>query len=99
MLRVLGIIVLLGVYIASIIDVVRTPSLQVRRLPTFVWLLIVLLLPVVGGAIWWIFGAARKPRRSGARAPEDDPRALKEIGDEAWRQRMRKMRESGEPKD
>lgn len=94
MIRVIAIIVLLGVYIASIVDVVRTPSLHVRRLPTFVWLLIVLLLPVLGGAIWWVFGSARQPKR--VQSPDDDPRAMKQIGDEAFRQRMQRRRDAQE---
>ena len=56
MLRVVLIIVLLGIYIASIIDVLRTPSAESRRLPRFVWLILVIVLPVIGGALWWLLG-------------------------------------------
>jgi len=97
MLRVALIIVLLGVYIASIIDVIRTPSLESRRLPVFVWLLIVILLPVLGGCIWWLLGRVwpdqgRKPVAS----PDDDPRFLRHLEDEAWKRRMRERRGDGQ---
>lgn len=98
MLRVVLIIVLLGVYIASIIDVIRTPSLESRRLPVFVWLLIVILIPVLGGLIWWLLGRVWPDRgRRGKRisSPDDDPRFLRQLEDEAWKRRMRERR-SGE---
>jgi hypothetical protein len=70
MLRVVLIIVLLGIYIASIIDVLRTPSAESRRLPRFVWLILVIVLPVIGGALWWLLGRVWPQR--GAEGGDDD---------------------------
>jgi membrane protein YqaA with SNARE-associated domain len=98
MLRVALIIVLLGVYIASIIDVIRTPSLESRRLPVFVWLLIVIVLPVLGGIIWWFLGRMwpdRGRRRRQVVSPDDDARFLRQLDDEAWKRKMRERR--GDP--
>jgi len=95
MLRVALIIVLLGVYIASIIDVIRTPSLESRRLPVFVWLIIVIVLPVLGGAIWWLLGRVwpdRGRRRKQVASPDDDARFLRQLDDEAWKRKMRERR-------
>lgn len=95
MLRVVLIIVLLGVYIASIIDVVRTPSRESRRLPVFVWLIIVVVLPVLGGAIWWLLGRVWPDRRRGRKqiaSPDDDARFLRQLDEEAWKRKMRERR-------
>jgi membrane protein YqaA with SNARE-associated domain len=93
MLRVVLIIVLLGVYIASIIDVIRTPSRESRRLPKFVWLIIVIALPVLGGALWWLLGRVWPERqRKRIASPDDDARFLRQLDDEAWKRKMRERR-------
>jgi hypothetical protein len=96
MLRVVLIIILIGVYIASIIDVVRTPSRESRRLPVFVWLLIVIVLPVLGGLIWWLLGRVwpdRGRKRRTIASPDDDPRFLRQLDEEAWKRKMRERRD------
>jgi hypothetical protein len=98
MLRVVGILLLLAIYIWFIIDVIRTPAPQARSLPKLVWLLLVVLIPLVGGVLWFFLGRARPApgsrfgRRRGPQAPDDDPNFLKKVDEEAWRQRMRKRR-------
>jgi len=103
MLRVVLIIVLLGVYIASIIDVIRTPSADARRLPKFVWLLIAIVLPVIGGVLWWLLGRVwpnrGRRRRKQISSPDDDARFLRQLDDEAWKRRMRERRQEGTPGD
>lgn len=98
MLRVVGILLLLAVYIWFIIDVIRTPRPQVRSLPKWLWFLLVILIPIIGGVLWFIWGRAKPApgsrfgRRRGPRAPDDDPNFLKKVDEEAWRQRMRQRR-------
>lgn len=101
MLRVLAVLVLLAAYISFVVDVVRTPGSVVRTLPKAVWLLVVVLVPIIGGLLWTAFG---RPRGTvawfGTRriaAPDDDPAFLKALEDEAWRRRMRErhMRDDG----
>lgn len=98
MLRVIGILVLIALYISFIIDVLRTPRAEVRSLPKPLWLLIVILVPIVGGVLWWLFGRSRSAggSRWGRRAPsapDDDPTFLKQLDDDAWSERMRRRRE------
>lgn len=100
MLRVAGIIVLLAVYIWFMVDVVSSPKSAVRNLPKGIWLLIVVFLPIIGGAIWVLFGRT-KPIGGGWRqrrtpsAPDDDPRFLAKLDEDAWKKRMRERRGEG----
>ena len=102
MLRVAGVLFLIALYIYFIIDVLRTPSNQTRALPRWVWLLVVVLVPILGGLIWFFFGRAlpsggsRWRRGREPLAPDDDPRFLKQLDDDAWAERMRRRREQGE---
>jgi len=101
-LRVVLILLALAVYIWFIIDVARTPSTSTRTLPKYVWLLIVILLPLVGGVIWFLAGRPKpdRPRRGRRRrgpvAPDDDPAFLRRLEDDAWAERMRRRREEGD---
>jgi hypothetical protein len=96
MLRVLGVIILIALYISFAVDVARTPRSEARALPKWLWLIIVLVLPIVGGVLWLILGRPRYPgtrwRRRAPLAPDDDPRFLRKLEEEAWRERMRRRR-------
>jgi len=97
-LRVAGIIVLLAVYIWFMVDVARSPKSSVRNLPKGIWLLIVVFIPIIGGAIWVLFGRTKPIGGEGRRgrkapsAPDDDPRFLAKLDEDAWRRRMRERR-------
>lgn len=101
MLRVVSVLVFLALYISFIIDVLRTPSSEARGMPKAVWLLVVILLPVLGGLLWFFLGRPRPApgsrfgRRRGPMAPDDDPKFLKRIDEEAWREKMKRRR--GDP--
>ncbi len=98
MLRVLGILVLIALYVSFVVDVVRTPRADVRALPKLLWLVIVVILPILGGILWFFFGRTRPApgsrwgRRRRPVAPDDDPRFLKQLDEDAWRRRMRERR-------
>ncbi len=99
MLRVALVLLGLAVYIWFIVDVLRTPGASTRTLPKFVWLLIVILLPLLGGLIWLIAGRPKldrpgRRRRRGPIAPDDNPAFLRQIGDDAWAEKMRRRRET-----
>lgn len=106
MLRVAGAILLIALYIYFAIEVLTTPKQSVRTLPKAVWLVVVLLIPVVGGVLWFFAGRPRRgrgPRFGGRRrtvAPDDDPNFLRRLDEEAWRERMKRRRgqsDDGQP--
>lgn len=102
MLRVAAVILAVAVYIYGIIDVARTPRGETRTLPKFVWLLVVIVLPLLGDALWFALGrvwgspGSRRGRRRGPLAPDDDPTFLKHLDDEVWSKKMQRRR-GGEP--
>lgn len=97
--RSIPILIILGLAIYSFFDVLKTDDSRIRRWPRTAWLVIVLV-PVLGAALW--FGIGR-PRRSRDRydppriislkpnsrpvAPDDDPSFLRRLDEEAWRKK------------
>jgi hypothetical protein len=87
----------------ALIDALQTRRDDVRSLPKWLWLIVILLVPLFG-AIAWIY-AGRPPRvrsladsvdvRRGPVAPDDDPAFLRTLDDATWSQRMRQRRERG----
>jgi hypothetical protein len=60
--------------ILAVVDCVLTERDAVRALPKPLWLLVVILLPVIGGLLWFVIG--RGPARLAVRRrppPDDDP--------------------------
>ena len=101
MIRVAGVLLGLAFYIYSIIDVLRSDKSLTRTLPKYVWLVIVIVLPILGGLFWLLLGriwpagglGGRARRGSGPGAPDDDPKFLRKLDDDVWVDKMRKRRE------
>jgi len=97
MLRVVLVLLVVALYIYFIIDVARTPKGQARTFPKWLWMLLVILLPLVGGVLWLLLGRARPQgggfrRKRGPVAPDDDPRFLRKLDDDVWSKKMRRRR-------
>lgn len=86
--RVIAAIALVAFTIYCVVDAVQTQDEQVRGLPKPLWILMILLFPLVGGAAWLIAGRPRSiletifgPRTPrvdrGPVGPDDDPDFLK----------------------
>jgi Phospholipase_D-nuclease N-terminal len=79
MLRVLFYAIPLVLAIYAIVDCLQTPDSELRGLPRFGWLVLIVLFPIIGSVVWLLAGRARggaeRPRLAwptvpGAGAPE-----------------------------
>ncbi|GAA2445367.1 hypothetical protein GCM10010191_72830 [Actinomadura vinacea] len=88
-------LILIGVWLFGLFDVLSTDESDVRYLPKFGWLLIVLLGLLPGAVLWLLLGRARRPHGPSAgplpgtatarppaeapKGPEDDPAFLRDL--------------------
>lgn len=69
MSRALPLLLLLGFLVYCLVDCFQTPEEQVKNLPKVVWILLILIVPVVGGVVWLVAGhawGATGPGRGGS---------------------------------
>lgn len=87
-------LLLIAFWVYSIVDCALQPPTRHRGVSKPVWLVIVVLLPVIGGVLWLVVGRSR-PRPAGAfRAPDDNPEFLGRIGSISDQdERIRRMEE------
>lgn len=66
-----AVIVAVVITVFSVVDCAFTERRQIRALPRWVWLLLILVVPLAGAALWLVIGR----QRSGGRpiGPDDDP--------------------------
>ena len=58
----------------SVVDCATMPRDRVRGISKPSWIIAILLLPVIGGLLWWIIGRVRAPKAAPrGSAPDDDP--------------------------
>ncbi|WP_374975447.1 PLDc N-terminal domain-containing protein [Microbacterium trichothecenolyticum] len=67
-------------WVFTIVDCAVQPPTRHRGVSKPVWILIVVLLPVLGGLLWLIVGRGRASSVASRRAPDDDPEFLGRIG-------------------
>lgn len=68
------------VWVYSIVDCAMQPATRHRGVSKSAWMFIVILLPVVGGLLWFLVGRARTSQLARSIAPDDDPAFLGSIG-------------------
>lgn len=97
MTRVLLILALVATafWVFTIVDCAVQPSTRHRAVSKPVWMVIVVLLPVLGGILWFTIGRSRAGAASTAgRAPDDDPEFLGRIGAQSDQdERIRRLEE------
>jgi Phospholipase_D-nuclease N-terminal len=72
---VVGVVIAALVFtIFALVDCALTERTRVRGMPKALWLLVVLVLPVLGGVLWFLIG--RGPLRRRSLPPDDDPTFL-----------------------
>jgi hypothetical protein len=88
LLRGLPVLIELGLLVYCLIDAIQTPGEDTRNLPKGLWILIIIVLPIVGGIAWLVAGRPLRPvgpprttgypeyERVRPLAPDDDPQFL-----------------------
>ena len=89
-------LIAVAVLVLALIDLVRIENERVRALPKPLWVVIVVVLPVVGPALWFLLGRERhgrvRPAARGPVAPDDDPDFLSRLNREKQQEeRIRKL--------
>ena len=86
------VIVALSIYAA--IDSLMTDKSRTRGLPKWLWVIVILFLPVIGALLWFTLGKDKRGRKSAPRqtAPDDDPEFLRRLGtDKEQEERIRRL--------
>ncbi|MGX5694861.1 PLD nuclease N-terminal domain-containing protein [Agromyces soli] len=82
-------------WIYTIVDCALFDRLRVRGLAKGWWVAIAVLLPVVGGVLWFMIGRGRRSAvrsHGGQFAPDDDPEFLRRLGTDAQQEdRIRRL--------
>jgi hypothetical protein len=63
-------------WVYSIVDCALQPATRHRGVNKTAWMFIVVLLPVLGGLLWFVIGRGRRSVAAARRAPDDDPEFL-----------------------
>jgi uncharacterized membrane protein YgcG len=63
--RALPLLLLVGFLVYCLVDCAQTPEERVKLLPKVIWIILILLIPVVGGLVWLVAGHAWGPAGSG----------------------------------
>lgn len=92
----LGLVVaILTIY--SLVDCALFDRTRVRGLPRWVWIFVIILVPIIGPLLWLIVGHGRRSKAGGGRttrsvAPDDDPDFLKGLDrDKEQQARIRQL--------
>ncbi|MBP1326844.1 hypothetical protein JOF28_002076 [Leucobacter exalbidus] len=70
---IIGIVIAVAFTLFALVDAAMTDHNRARGVPKSVWVVLIVLLPVIGGILWFVIGkgdSAMVPPR----APDDDPR-------------------------
>lgn len=82
-IAVIASIVILALMIFSILDCARTAESQIRSLPKWAWLVIIIFVPGIGSLAWIIAGRpkgnGRGRRKRKIIPPDDNPDFLKKL--------------------
>ena len=109
MLRVVVPILLLVVFVYGLIDLIRTDARQTRGISKPAWIVVQIVLPLIGAALWFLIG---RPRGSAAAspatyshptAPDDDPDFLRNLElrrrNQAETDRLKKLKDELDAKE
>lgn len=69
-------LIVLVAEIAALVNCILTPESRVRGMPKALWILLILILPAIGAALWFGVGKTPAPTVVRRSAPDDDPAFL-----------------------
>lgn len=100
-MRYLPFAVLAVAMIYTLVDCVRADGGHVRALPKTAWFVVILVLPVIGIVLWFLFGRPQSVAATSAPAPrplspDDDPRFLSDLAEQRRRERVAERRREAE---
>ena len=76
MLRFLPVVVEIALLVYSLFDCVQAEESEIRNLPRFAWLLLIVIVPVIGPIVWLVAGRPPRPAPWRASASSGDQRTL-----------------------
>lgn len=86
--------VVVAFWIITVVDCAIQPPTRHRGVSKPIWILIVVLLPVLGGILWLAVGRTRRSTIAARRAPDDDPEFLGTLGARSdQEERIRRLEE------
>lgn len=107
--RLVAAIIILLVFVYGLVDVIRTDGRYVRGISKPAWIVVMVVLPVVGAILWFIFGRPYGGRTAAQNfpghpvAPDDDPEFLRNLEtrrrNQTEAERLKKLREELEEKE
>jgi hypothetical protein len=106
--RVLVAVVVLAIFVYGLVDVIRTDKHLTRGISKTSWIIVMVVLPVVGAALWFIIGRPRAgspaPQSySHPTAPDDDPDFLRNLElrrrNQAEADRLKKLKDELQAKE
>lgn len=73
---IIGIVIAVAFTLYALVDAAMTDGSRARGVSKPVWVLLVVVLPVIGGVLWFLIGKGQARPAGSARpaAPDDDPR-------------------------
>lgn len=84
----------LAFWVFSIVDCAAQPPIRHRAVPKPVWILIVVLIPILGGVLWFAIGRVSAKKLASSPAPDDDPAFLGTLNSRsAQDERIRQLEE------
>lgn len=72
---IIGIVIAVAFTLYSLVDAAMTDGSRARGVPKPAWVVLIVVLPVLGGILWFVIGKGEPaPARPRPTAPDDDPR-------------------------
>jgi hypothetical protein len=85
--------------IVTLVDIITRENWQVKHLPKFAWIVIAILIPFIGGILWWTIGREypqRIPRQTTTGYPATPPAPLRPVDTRTTEQQLADLEREAE---